>query len=100
MLELALRLRGFPHRTYVCHGNVTGVLPEIIRQNKIDMLVAGTHGGGFLYGLNLHANELLSQFGKGHHLPRRQDGRRYQEHALAALVHDRILACSLFIRHA
>src|SRR5262249_13702677 len=44
MLQLALKLRGFPHRTYVRHGNVTDVLLEIIRQNKIDMLVAGTHG--------------------------------------------------------
>jgi len=44
MLKLALRLRGFPHRTYVRHGKVSDVISEIIRENEIDLLVAGTHG--------------------------------------------------------
>ena len=45
---LAQHLKPFPYKTYVRHGEVTDVLAEIIRdQNpdqKIDLLVAGTHG--------------------------------------------------------
>ena len=44
MQELSLRLRGFPHRTYVRHGKVSEVLSELVREKEIDLLVAGTHG--------------------------------------------------------
>lgn len=44
MHELSLRLQRFPHHTYVRHGQVSAVLSEIIREQKIDLLVAGTHG--------------------------------------------------------
>lgn len=37
-------LRGYPHRTYVRRGNVCEVLSEVIREQKIDLLIAGTHG--------------------------------------------------------
>jgi nucleotide-binding universal stress UspA family protein len=42
--EVAGRLGGFPHRTYIRHGKVSEVLSEIIRENEIDLLVAGTRG--------------------------------------------------------
>jgi nucleotide-binding universal stress UspA family protein len=44
MQRLSLRLKGFPHRTYIRHGKVSEVLSEIIREHKIDLLVTGTHG--------------------------------------------------------
>jgi nucleotide-binding universal stress UspA family protein len=44
MQELSLRLRGFPHRTYVRHGKVSEVLSELTYEKEIDLLVAGTHG--------------------------------------------------------
>ncbi len=42
--RLSERLRGFPHHTYVRHGKVCDALSEIIREQEIDLLVAGTHG--------------------------------------------------------
>jgi nucleotide-binding universal stress UspA family protein len=42
--RLSDRLRGFPHHTYVRHGKVCDALVEIIREQEIDLLVAGTHG--------------------------------------------------------
>jgi len=42
--RLADRLKGFPHHTYLRHGRVCDVLSEIIREQGIDLLVAGTHG--------------------------------------------------------
>ena len=44
MQHLSMRLQGFPHRTYIRHGAVSEVLSEIIREQEIDLLVAGTHG--------------------------------------------------------
>ena len=44
MQRLTDRLQGFPHRAYVRHGKVCDMLAEIIREQKIDLLVAGTHG--------------------------------------------------------
>jgi nucleotide-binding universal stress UspA family protein len=44
MQQLADRLRGFPHLTYVRHGKPYDVLAEIIREQNVDLLVAGTHG--------------------------------------------------------
>ena len=42
--QLAQRLRGYPHKTYVRHGDVHDVIAEIIRDQEIDLLVLGTHG--------------------------------------------------------
>lgn len=44
MQHLAELLRGFSHKTYVRHGDVVDVLGEMIRDQKIDLLVLGTHG--------------------------------------------------------
>ena len=44
MQRLADRLRGFSHRTYVRHGQTCQVLGEIIGEQQIDLLIAGTHG--------------------------------------------------------
>jgi len=44
MQQLSLRLEGFPHHTYIRHGKVSEVLSDIIQEQKIDLLVAGTHG--------------------------------------------------------
>jgi nucleotide-binding universal stress UspA family protein len=45
MQQLSLTIKGFPHRTYVRRGKVSEVLSEIIREQEIDLLVVGTHGG-------------------------------------------------------
>lgn len=42
--HLSDRLRGFPHHTYLRHGKVCDVLSEIIQEQDVDLLVAGTHG--------------------------------------------------------
>lgn len=42
--NLADRLQGFPHRTYLRHGKVCDVLGEIIGEQKVDLVVLGTHG--------------------------------------------------------
>jgi nucleotide-binding universal stress UspA family protein len=42
--EFGKRLRGFPHKTYVRHGEVPAVVAEIIREQGVDLLVLGTHG--------------------------------------------------------
>jgi nucleotide-binding universal stress UspA family protein len=42
--QLSLRLKAFPHHTYVRHGKVSKVLSQIIDENQIDLLVTGTHG--------------------------------------------------------
>lgn len=44
MQQLSLRFEGFPHHTYIRHGKVGKVLSDIIRERKVDLLVAGTHG--------------------------------------------------------
>jgi len=44
MQQLAKRLRGFPHETYVRHGEVRDVVAKLIPEQKIDLLVLGTHG--------------------------------------------------------
>ena len=41
---LSDRLKGFPHQTYIRHGKVCDALSEIIREQEIDLVVAGTHG--------------------------------------------------------
>lgn len=42
--RLSDQLRGYPHWTYLRRGNVCEVLSDIIREHKIDLLIAGTHG--------------------------------------------------------
>jgi nucleotide-binding universal stress UspA family protein len=42
--HLGERLRGYPHKTYVRHGEVLDVITEIVREQEIDLLVLGTHG--------------------------------------------------------
>jgi nucleotide-binding universal stress UspA family protein len=44
MQQLSLKIKGFPHHTYIRHGKVSQVLSEIISEHQIDLLVAGTHG--------------------------------------------------------
>jgi len=61
MQELSLRLQRFPHYTYIRHGQVSEVLSEIIREQNIDLLVAGTHGrtGGWKLLLGSVAEEIF-----------------------------------------
>src|SRR5689334_14462996 len=42
--QIAAGLEGIPHRSYVRHGQVWKRLSEIIEENKIDLIVVGTHG--------------------------------------------------------
>lgn len=44
MQRLADRLKGFPHHTYVRHGQICEVLGEITSEQHIDLVIAGTHG--------------------------------------------------------
>lgn len=42
--RLSLRLRGYPHQTYVRHGTVSEAAADLIRDQNIDLMVLGTHG--------------------------------------------------------
>ncbi len=42
--QMALRLEGIPHRNHVRHGLLWKNLASIIAENKIDLIVVGTHG--------------------------------------------------------
>jgi nucleotide-binding universal stress UspA family protein len=42
--QMALRLEGIPHRNHVRHGLLWKNLAAIIAENKIDLIVVGTHG--------------------------------------------------------
>jgi nucleotide-binding universal stress UspA family protein len=42
--QMALRLEGIPHRNHVRHGFFWKNLAEVIAENKIDLIVVGTHG--------------------------------------------------------
>jgi len=42
--QVAARLEGIPHHTYVCHGAVWKNLAGVISENEIDLIVVGTHG--------------------------------------------------------
>jgi nucleotide-binding universal stress UspA family protein len=44
MQRLTDRLKGFPHVAYVRHGETCQVLAEIVGEQQIDLLIAGTHG--------------------------------------------------------
>lgn len=42
--NLSLRLRGYPHQTYVRHGTVSKAVADLIHDQNIDLMVLGTHG--------------------------------------------------------
>jgi len=42
--QIADRLEGIPHRSYVRHGPVWKNLGAIVQENEIDLIVLGTHG--------------------------------------------------------
>jgi nucleotide-binding universal stress UspA family protein len=42
--RITTRLEGIPHRTYVRHGQVWTNLSSIVKENAIDLIVAGSHG--------------------------------------------------------
>jgi nucleotide-binding universal stress UspA family protein len=42
--QISSRLRGIPHRDYVPHGGIWENLAEIVEENRIDVIVLGTHG--------------------------------------------------------
>lgn len=44
MQRLTARIKGFPHRTYIRRGKVSEVLSEIVCDQGIDLLMAGTRG--------------------------------------------------------
>jgi nucleotide-binding universal stress UspA family protein len=44
MQQLSLKIKGFPHHTYLRRGKVSEVLSKIIGEHQIDLIVAGTHG--------------------------------------------------------
>jgi nucleotide-binding universal stress UspA family protein len=44
MQRLADRLKGFPHQTYVRHGQTCEVLSQLIGDEHVDLVIAGTHG--------------------------------------------------------
>lgn len=44
MQTLADRLKGFPHHTYLRHGETVSVLAETVAEQQIDLVIAGTHG--------------------------------------------------------
>ena len=42
--HVAEQLRGYAHHTYLRHGNVLDTIRELVEEQKIDLLVLGTHG--------------------------------------------------------
>lgn len=44
MSGLVKRMECVPHQTWVCTGDFWGAISEVISVNRIDLLVAGTHG--------------------------------------------------------
>jgi nucleotide-binding universal stress UspA family protein len=44
MQRLARRLKGFPHDPHVRYGKPWEAIAQIIREEKIDLLIVGTHG--------------------------------------------------------
>lgn len=44
MQRLTDRLKGFPHQSYIRHGDTCQVLAEIVGEQQIDLVIAGTHG--------------------------------------------------------
>ncbi len=44
MRRLARRLKDYSHSTYVRHGEIARVVSDLVREQEIDLVVAGTHG--------------------------------------------------------
>ena len=44
MQRLARRFKDYPHCTYVRHGEIPRVVSDLVREQEIDLVVAGTHG--------------------------------------------------------
>jgi nucleotide-binding universal stress UspA family protein len=44
MRRLALRLKDYPQCTYIRHGEIPRVVSDLVREQEIDLVVAGTHG--------------------------------------------------------
>jgi nucleotide-binding universal stress UspA family protein len=44
MRRLSRRLKDYPHRIYVRHGEIPRVVAEMVRDQNIDLVIAGTHG--------------------------------------------------------
>ena len=65
MQRLTDRLKGFPHAAYIRHGQTCQVLAEIVGEQQIDLLIAGTHGRTGLGKLVMGsvAEEILRQVG-------------------------------------
>lgn len=42
--EICVSLEDIPHRSYVRHGQVWNTLAPILAENKVDLIVLGTHG--------------------------------------------------------
>jgi nucleotide-binding universal stress UspA family protein len=63
MQRLTDRLKGFPHVAYIRHGETCQVLAELVSEQQIDLLIAGTHGRTGLGKLVLGsvAEEILRQ---------------------------------------
>jgi nucleotide-binding universal stress UspA family protein len=63
MQRLTDRLKGFPHAAYIRHGETCQVLAELVGEQQIDLLIAGTHGRTGLGKLVLGsvAEEILRQ---------------------------------------
>jgi nucleotide-binding universal stress UspA family protein len=44
MRRLVRRLKDYPQRTYIRHGEIPQVVSDLVREQEIDLVVAGTHG--------------------------------------------------------
>jgi nucleotide-binding universal stress UspA family protein len=44
MQVVVRRLRGFAHQIHIRHGDPGEILAEMVNENEIDLLIAGTHG--------------------------------------------------------
>ena len=63
MGRLSKRLNAVPHETYVRHGEIADVVSHMVRELKIDLVIAGTHGRTGLGRLIMGsvAEEILQQ---------------------------------------
>ena len=44
MRRLSRRLKGYPNRIYVRHGEISQIVSDMVREQDIDIVIAGTHG--------------------------------------------------------
>jgi nucleotide-binding universal stress UspA family protein len=63
MRRLSRRLKNYPHKTYVRHGEIPRAVSDLVREQDIDLIIAGTHGRTGLGRLILGsvAEEILRQ---------------------------------------